>query len=70
MEHADTKYQNMPKEYKCEHCSSKVEAPMHCGHPMHLEDVEGKQKWVCWMGTGCGVKDYTACCESPALIAA
>ncbi|RMG20379.1 MAG: hypothetical protein D6732_28710 [Methanobacteriota archaeon] len=70
IEHADTIYQNMPKEYTCNNCSAKVTAPMHCGHPMHIEEVEGTEKWVCWMGTGCGVKEYQKCCNSPALVAA
>ncbi len=65
----DTKYQNMPKNYKCENCGSNVDAPMHCGHAMHIEDLDDGKHWVCWMGTGCGKKEYTACCDSPSLAA-
>ncbi len=64
---ADTKYQNMPKTYVCENCGATVNAPMHCGHAMHFEEVEGVTKWVCWMGTHCGVKDYEPCCDNPSL---
>ncbi|MHA2168332.1 MAG: hypothetical protein ACXAB7_00335 [Candidatus Kariarchaeaceae archaeon] len=63
----DTKYQNMAKEYKCQSCDTQVSAPMHCGHPMHLEDLEGKTTWVCWMGITCGMQEFNACCSNPNL---
>ncbi|MHA2253145.1 MAG: hypothetical protein ACXAD7_22475 [Candidatus Kariarchaeaceae archaeon] len=63
----DTKYQNMDKVYTCNNCNTNITAPMHCGHPMHLENLEDGVHWVCWMGTGCGKSDYNACCNSPSL---
>lgn len=63
MVETDTKYQNMPKHYKCEECGTEVDAPMHCGHAMHLEDLEEGKSWVCWMGTGCGKNEYSPCCS-------
>ncbi len=63
----DQKYQNLEKEYSCGNCNSSVTAPMHCGHPMHLEQNNGVTEWVCWMGKKCGFKDYTTCCDSSTL---
>ncbi len=41
----------------CEECGHTEKVPMHCKQPMHLEEVEGAHKLVCWMGTSCGVMD-------------
>ncbi len=57
-------YQNMAKEYTCGSCSSKMEAPMHCGHPMHPETKEDGEHWICWMGASCGDKVINACCDA------
>ncbi len=37
-----------------EKCGTKMEVPMHCGKPMHVEKVGGKDMLVCWMGPSCG----------------
>lgn len=63
----DPKYQNLNKEHICHSCNSEVVAPMHCGHPMHLEPTEGSTEWVCWMGRKCGHKEYSVCCENSSL---
>lgn len=63
----DPKYQNLDKEYTCVGCGMTTAAPMHCGHPMHLEDLDAGRHWVCWMGVQCGKKDYAACCDNPSL---
>ncbi len=62
------KYQNQPKEYKCENCGKKIKAPMHCGHPMYIEKAEGKKMWTCWMGPECGEQEVEACCDAPSLV--
>lgn len=59
------KFQNMAKEYQCENCSKLLEAPMHCNHPMHIENAH----WICWMGSECGDKMVESCCDSSKLIA-
>jgi Cu+-exporting ATPase len=38
---------------------------MHCKKPMHIEEVEGIDKLVCWMGTSCGVSDIPTHHEKP-----
>ncbi|MFW9780531.1 MAG: heavy metal translocating P-type ATPase [Candidatus Heimdallarchaeota archaeon] len=38
----------------CQECGHEEEIPDHCGQPMHIEMVEGKEMLVCWMGPGCG----------------
>ncbi|MHA2328297.1 MAG: heavy metal translocating P-type ATPase [Candidatus Hodarchaeales archaeon] len=30
---------------------------MHCKQPMHIEEVNGVEKLVCWMGPSCGVQE-------------
>lgn len=57
----DPIYQNLPKEYKCENCGESRTPPMHCGHPMHLEELDSGVEWVCWMGASCGHKDAELC---------
>lgn len=42
---------------KCEECGTTMDVPMHCGQAMHLEEVDGKEMLVCWMGPGCGKQD-------------
>ncbi len=64
----DPKYQNLPKEHICENCKTEMNAPMHCGHPMHVEILEDGPNWVCWMGTSCGKKLIDTCCENSLLI--
>lgn len=63
----DPIYQNLPASYTCDNCGNVVEPSKHCGHPMHLEEIEGTVMWICWMGKSCGFKDYTACCDNPSI---
>ncbi|MBN2151612.1 MAG: hypothetical protein JW839_09215 [Candidatus Lokiarchaeota archaeon] len=39
---------------KCQKCGATQEAPMHCGLPMAIKKVDGKDMLTCWMGPGCG----------------
>ena len=55
----DPIYQNLPNEYNCSNCNNTINSPMCCGHPMHLEEHEKTIKWICWMGSTCGIKDAT-----------
>jgi hypothetical protein len=64
----DTKYQNLPKEHICENCNTEMDAPMHCGHGMHVENLEDGPNWVCWMGTSCGKKLIDSCCDNSSLV--
>ena len=42
---------------KCNECGTETDVPMHCGQPMHIEEVDGKPILVCWMGPECGKQD-------------
>jgi len=52
---------------KCDTCGMTKDMLNHCGKPMHLENVEGKDMLVCWMGIGCGKQDIPNCgnCSKP-----
>ncbi len=52
---------------KCNTCGNTKNIPHHCGKPMHLENIEGKNMLVCWMGPECGKKDLPSCnkCSKP-----
>ena len=63
----DKRYQNLEKSYKCGKCGTEVKPSMHCGHPMHLEDLSAGREWVCWMGSSCGHKEYDACCDAATI---
>jgi len=56
-----------PKLY-CESCGSMVDVPQHCGQPMHVEKVEGKDMLVCWMGPGCGKQEIPTHHGKPMVI--
>lgn len=47
----------------CAKCGAKKPLPEHCGKPMKVTDVGGKEKLVCWMGTECGVQDIPEHCD-------
>ncbi|MFX0099316.1 MAG: heavy metal translocating P-type ATPase [Candidatus Hodarchaeota archaeon] len=55
---------------KCNMCGMSMDMPNHCGKPMHLENVEGKDMLVCWMGPGCGKQDIPVCkhCNKPMAV--
>jgi len=55
----------MAPKMKCSKCGYEAEAPKHCNRPMHVEQVKGQNKLVCWMGPGCGVSDIPAHCGVP-----
>jgi Cu+-exporting ATPase len=42
---------------KCKTCGKTMNLPIHCGQPMHPEEVQGKEMLVCWMGPQCGKQD-------------
>jgi len=50
---------------KCAKCSTEMPMPSHCGKPMHVENVNGQTKLICWMGPGCGVADIPRHCDQP-----
>ncbi|MFX1512628.1 MAG: heavy metal translocating P-type ATPase [Promethearchaeota archaeon] len=40
--------------FECEVCGESIPVPEHCHKPMHIEEVDGQELLVCWMGPGCG----------------
>ncbi len=42
---------------ECVQCGEKLDVPQHCGKPMHVESVDGKNMLVCWMGPSCGKQE-------------
>ena len=54
---------------KCQVCDHTEEIPMHCGQPMHLEEVNNEEMLVCWMGPSCGVIEVPKHHEKPMIIA-
>lgn len=62
------KFQNLPKQHVCQNCGSNFIAPMHCGHPMHVVEVNNQMEWNCWMGKNCEKKPFEANCDSPSLV--
>ncbi|MHA1697988.1 MAG: copper-translocating P-type ATPase, partial [Promethearchaeota archaeon] len=55
---------DMP-ELKCEKCGFTQPVPQHCGKPMHVESINGKDELVCWMGAVCGHQDIPHHCSQP-----
>ncbi|MHA1265043.1 MAG: heavy metal translocating P-type ATPase [Candidatus Helarchaeota archaeon] len=53
---------------KCTTCDATQEVPMHCGKPMHIEEVDGKPLLVCWMGPGCGKQEIPTHHDAPMII--
>ncbi|MFX0066674.1 MAG: heavy metal translocating P-type ATPase [Candidatus Hermodarchaeota archaeon] len=47
---------------KCAKCSYTEPVPTHCNQEMHIEDVEGQEMLVCWMGAGCGKQEIPEHC--------
>jgi Cu+-exporting ATPase len=50
---------------KCSKCGTTQDVPMHCGKPMHIEEVDGKSMLVCWMGLGCGKQEIPTHHDAP-----
>ncbi len=42
---------------KCKECGTETDVPMHCGQPMHIEEVDGTSMLICWMGKSCGIQE-------------
>lgn len=57
----DPVYQDLPEQYTCENCGETRTAPKHCGHPMHLEELDSGVEWTCWMGASCGHQEADLC---------
>jgi hypothetical protein len=47
----------------CAKCGASKPVPTHCGKPMKVRQVDGKDRLVCWMGTSCGVQDLPEHCQ-------
>jgi len=52
----------------CPVCGATQATPKHCRQEMHIEDVNGTKKLVCWMGTKCGEKPLPSHCGQPMVI--
>lgn len=50
---------------ECVKCGYETAMPPHCNRPMHVEEVDGRPKLVCWMGPGCGVAEIPLHCGDP-----
>ncbi|MHA1166860.1 MAG: copper ion binding protein, partial [Candidatus Hodarchaeales archaeon] len=50
---------------ECKTCNSTQGIPVHCKKPMHIEVIDGKKHFVCWMGAGCGKQDIPEHCGEP-----
>lgn len=50
---------------ECAKCGYEAAMPPHCNSPMHVEEVDGQPKLVCWMGPGCGVAEIPLHCGQP-----
>jgi hypothetical protein len=55
----------MATKLKCAKCGHELETPKHCNRPMHIEQVSGSEKLVCWMGADCGSADVPQHCGLP-----
>ncbi|MHA2165131.1 MAG: heavy metal translocating P-type ATPase, partial [Candidatus Hodarchaeales archaeon] len=53
---------------KCIKCDYTEPIPIHCKQPMHLENIDGDEKLVCWMGSSCGVKEIPKHHDNPMTI--
>ena len=49
----------------CSDCGTELGTPRHCGRPMHIEAVEGREMLVCWMGADCGTRAIPQHCGRP-----
>jgi hypothetical protein len=49
----------------CTMCGAEVPAPRHCGRPMHIDTVDGREMLVCWMGAACGTQPIPQHCDVP-----
>lgn len=53
----------------CQECNLSEDVPHHCGRPMHIEEIDGKEMLVCWMGPSCGVQELPTHHNKPMKIA-
>ncbi len=50
---------------KCTNCGERQPVPQHCGKSMHVENIDGRDMFVCWMGPDCGKQDIPTHCSQP-----
>ncbi len=50
---------------RCAVCGAEQPAPRHCGRPMHIEQIDGQEMLVCWMGANCGRQPIPEHCGRP-----
>lgn len=55
--------QIMDNYLECPICHKKENLPNHCKQAMHIEELDGENKFVCWMGSSCGVKEIPSHCN-------
>jgi hypothetical protein len=55
----------MAAKLKCAKCGHEVDPPNHCNRPMHIEQVSGSEKLVCWMGADCASAEVPKHCGVP-----
>ncbi len=67
-EMASTQTQEGGPILKCQECGETQPAPWHCNRPMHMEQVNGIDKFVCWMGPDCGQQDIPLHHGKPMLL--
>lgn len=53
---------------RCQSCDMEMDVPWHCNQPMHVEQVDGKDMLVCWMGPECGKESLPVHCKKPMAI--
>nr|MDO8117578.1 hypothetical protein [Candidatus Sigynarchaeota archaeon] len=53
---------------KCNTCEKTMPVPIHCNQPMHVENFEGKDVLVCWMGAECGIEDIPVHCGKAMIL--
>jgi Cu+-exporting ATPase len=53
---------------RCETCGKTEPVPMHCNQPMHVEDVDSRPMFVCYMGKECGSQEIPVHHGKPMVI--
>jgi P-type Cu+ transporter len=68
LEMASTPAQEGGPMLKCQECGETQAVPWHCNQPMHVEQVNGTDKFACWMGPDCGQQDVPLHHGKPMLL--
>lgn len=55
---------------KCEHCEHEIDIPSHCGKEMSIQELDGEDMLVCWMGPDCGKQEMPQHCEKSMAVVA